>query len=58
MRPRCTSTSQTNRVSVAFTDERTGEFFDLEVEAADALTAFHHPYAYANRNHIVRALAA
>lgn len=39
--------SQTDRVSVAVEDERSGESFELEVDSADALTAFHHPYAYA-----------
>ena len=39
--------SQTNRVTVAVHDERSGECFELEVNSADALTAFHHPYAYA-----------
>jgi hypothetical protein len=37
----------TNRVSVAIDDERSGESFELEVDSADALAAFHHPYAYA-----------
>lgn len=39
--------SQTNRVFVAVEDERSGESFELDVEPADALAAFHHPYAYA-----------
>ena len=38
---------QTNRVSVAVEDGRAGRSFQLEVDAADARTAFHHPYAYA-----------
>jgi hypothetical protein len=38
---------QTNRVFVAVTDERTDERLHLAVNAADALDAFHHPYAYA-----------
>jgi hypothetical protein len=43
--------SLTNRVSVAVEDQRTGEFFELHaVDPKDALIAFHHPYAYANRN--------
>jgi hypothetical protein len=39
--------SHTNRVSVAVEDERSGESFELEIDSADALAAFHHPYAYA-----------
>jgi hypothetical protein len=31
----------------AVEDDRAGESFQLEVDAADALAAFHHPYAYA-----------
>ena len=43
--------SLTNRVSVAVEDQRTGEFFELPVvDPQDALIAFHHPYAYANRD--------
>ena len=38
---------ETNRVSVAVEDGRAGESFQLEVDAADARKAFHHPYAYA-----------
>ena len=41
----------TNRVSVEVEDQRTGEFFELPVvDPEDALNAFHHPYAYANRD--------
>ena len=39
--------SQRERVSVAVEDERSGESFEFEVDSADALAAFHHPYAYA-----------
>lgn len=39
--------SPTDRLVVAVEDSRTGESFELEVDAADALDAFHHPYAYA-----------
>jgi hypothetical protein len=39
--------SRTNRVTVAVEDERSGESFELEVDSADALAAFHHPYAHA-----------
>src|SRR5437763_15973586 len=38
--------SHTGRVSVAVEAERSGEAFKLEVDSADVLTAFHHPYAY------------
>jgi hypothetical protein len=34
-------------VSVFVRDTSTGEEFELEVGAAHALDAFHHPYAYA-----------
>jgi hypothetical protein len=37
---------QRKRVSVAVLDERSGESFEFEVDRADALAAFHHPYAY------------
>jgi hypothetical protein len=37
-----------NRVSVAVEDERHGEVFEFEPDSADALAAFHHPYAYAD----------
>jgi hypothetical protein len=50
--------SATDRVSVAVGDERSGEFFELAVDPEDALTAFRHPYAYANRAWTRQALAA
>lgn len=38
-----------DRVSVAVTDRRTGEDFEIEVGPGDrALDVFHHPYAYAS----------
>jgi hypothetical protein len=49
---------QTNRVSLAVENARTGESFELEVDAADALAAFRHPHAYAHRDHDTHALAA
>jgi hypothetical protein len=49
--------SLTDRVSVAVTDERTGEFFELDVDPEHALIAFYHPYAYA-RGGTDHALAA
>jgi YD repeat-containing protein len=39
---------QTNRVSVAVRDERSGESLAFSVDGADALAAFHHPYCHAN----------
>jgi hypothetical protein len=34
-------------LTVGVADERTGAYFEFDVEAAQALDAFHHPYAYA-----------
>jgi hypothetical protein len=48
----------TNRVTVAVEDERSGEAFEFGVDAAQALAAFHHPYAYASRDHGAHALTA
>ena len=50
--------SLTDRVSIAVEDERTGEFFELDVDPGDALIAFYHPYAYASRRWTDHALAA
>jgi hypothetical protein len=41
--------SGTNQVSIAVVDGRAGEWFAFEVGPADAVDAFHHPYAYAPR---------
>lgn len=38
--------SQTDLVFLVVEDERSGELFELEIRAADALDAFHHPYGY------------
>ena len=38
---------ETNRVSVSVFDSRSGDDFTLEVDPAEALDAFHHPYAHA-----------
>jgi hypothetical protein len=43
---------------VAVEDERSGESFELAVDGADALSAFHHPFAYAYREGSDHALAA
>jgi hypothetical protein len=49
---------QTNEVFVAVVDERLGEAFELGVPASDALDAFRHPYAYAERAYLEDAIAA
>ena len=36
-----------NRLKLSVFDSRFEEQLDLEVEGVDALTAFHHPFAYA-----------
>jgi hypothetical protein len=36
-----------NRVKVAVSDARQNEQFEVDVAGADALAAFHHPFAYA-----------
>jgi len=41
--------ARTNQVSVAVEDERLGESFELDVDPANALDAFRHPFAYADR---------
>jgi threonine aldolase len=38
--------SQTNRVFVTVEDQRDGVVFELTVDAAAALEAFQHPFAY------------
>jgi hypothetical protein len=38
--------SRTDTIIVAVEDEKTEESFEVEVDAADALDAFRHPYAY------------
>jgi hypothetical protein len=49
--------ARTNGVSITVLDERTGEYFELDVDPEDAQLAFNHPYSYANRGWI-EALAA
>jgi hypothetical protein len=39
---------RTNRLWIVVEDTRDGDSFELDVDPADALDAFHHPYAYAN----------
>ena len=45
-------TRSTNAVTVLVRDAKSGDEFDLAVDAADARDAFDHPYAYAARNGI------
>lgn len=49
--------SRTDRVTVSVLEERYGVSFSLDVPPADALFAFHHPYAYATDD-IDQAMAA
>jgi hypothetical protein len=39
--------SLTRRLTVSVFDRRNAEGFDLDVEPADALEVFNHPFAYA-----------
>ena len=41
---------RTKRVFLRVRDDRTGDAFELIVPNANALDAFHHPYAYASFN--------
>jgi len=41
--------AETNRVFVIVADMRHGSSLELDVDPAEALDAFHHPYAYASR---------
>jgi hypothetical protein len=50
--------ARTNRVFVSVVDMRTGSSFHFEVSPADALDAFHHPYAYAEHQTRPDAIAA
>jgi len=43
--------SETGRVFVAIEDERYGEWITLDVDPADALEAFHHPFSYSRTVH-------
>jgi hypothetical protein len=40
--------SVADEVVVVVRDTRSDESFEVQVAAADALLAFHHPFAYAN----------
>jgi len=48
----------TNRVLFAVTDGHSNRSFEFEVDPADALAAFRHPYVYANDDQSTHALAA
>ena len=50
--------SVTEQVAVAVHDTRANDTFEFQVAAADALIAFHHPYAYANHHRTGDLLAA
>jgi hypothetical protein len=39
--------SRTNGVSVAVEDGRSGESFEFEIDSADAMAAFRHPFVHA-----------
>ena len=43
--------SAANRIFVTVNDQRHGGVFTLEVDAATALEAFHHPFAYSRQLH-------
>ena len=49
---------RTNQLFVSVADDLHDESFTLDVDAAEALDAFHHPYAYAGRASVEHALAA
>jgi hypothetical protein len=49
---------ESNAVSIAVVDVRSGAAFELTVPGADALDAFKHPYAYALRGRTDHALVA
>ena len=46
--------ARTNCVLVAIEDHREGNSFEFQVEAANALEAFHHPFAYATNQYDLR----
>jgi hypothetical protein len=50
--------SRTDAIFIVVEDEQDGIAFELEVDAAQALEAFRHPYAYAQRDREDQALAA
>ncbi len=50
--------ADTGRVSIAVEDAHRGESLLFDVDGADALDAFHHPYAYTRDDDLNHALAA
>jgi hypothetical protein len=46
---------RTNRLVVTVADDRRGDSFEIDVDAADALDVFHHPFAYAGRGYALAA---
>ena len=50
--------ARTNRVFVLVLERRTEALFHFQVRPAEALDAFHHPYAYAQHVHLQDAVAA
>jgi hypothetical protein len=45
---------RTDCVFVAIEDQRDGNSFEFRVDAANALEAFHHPFAYASNHYDLR----
>ena len=43
--------SETGRVFVAIEDERYGEWITMDVDPAEALEAFNHPFSYCRTAH-------
>ena len=39
--------TETNGLTVAVFDSKSGDDFQIEVSSSEAIDAFHHPYAYA-----------
>jgi hypothetical protein len=46
--------SASGRVKVAVRDTKLGRGFELDVDGADALSAFHHPFAYAENQRVAK----
>lgn len=50
--------SESDRLTVTVRDWRTGEAFDLDAHARNAMDVFHHPYAYAAQRGLLAGAAA
>jgi hypothetical protein len=50
--------ARTNRVFISVLERRTEALFRFGVAPAEALGAFHHPFAYAHHSQLTDALAA